>query len=639
VPRFLEVSDKAAAKAAINADYYINVKDYAGIDLTGAVASDTAFQAILNAAAADAAAAEGVVEVYIPAGVLLLASTAVVGSGVTVRGAGRDVTTIRGSGARVLRLMGESDITVSDLTVECVDNVSSIALIAEYEGLARRLTITNCRFTGATNGASGVRFGPGSGTTGVAVENLTFSDNTIEDCAAGVVVYAPTVTSGLISKNLVISRNRCRNVGSLNIQVFGPGPQTVNPLDSSTIFGVEISGNDLRDFAQTGPGGPIPIEPTGITGLVVANNTIDGTATRGISMANNVNTTVVGNFVRGQSTYAFELNGGRQMSIVGNVAENCRAFAHETGYDNPTGRIRLSDAIISNNVYFGSGLSVAASSEPIRIATGRRVRISGNIINNWQYLRTAIRIGDGVSPTAEDCVVEGNTFVVSDANTPLNTINVRSAIRTNIVRNTLRVNRNLVSGDNSVPAIQVVMDAATSDTLVADNHIVFSGTVAAAADASGVGNNPGVAASACAKLTVRRNHVVNGPRGVNLATNSTDLVVDDNDTTTCVGADIIPSTVNRTQSLVHRTIQTITTAASIPTNTGDRIVLIDTGGVPTLGTAVGADCVIKVKNRTDAGVAIATTSSQTIEGLATYTLPAGQSITVVPNSTSNWSIV
>jgi hypothetical protein len=91
--------------------------------------------------------------------------------------------------------------------------------------------------------------------------------------------------------------------------------------------------------------------------------------------------------------------------------------------------------------------------------------------------------------------------------------------------------------------------------------------------------------------------------------------------------------------LVRRTISTITGAASISTTTGDQIVLIDTGGLPTLGTAVGARCVIKLKNRTNASVLIATTSAQTIEGLSNYTLPAGQSITVVSDSTNNWSIV
>jgi hypothetical protein len=36
---------------------------------------------------------------------------------------------------------------------------------------------------------------------------------------------------------------------------------------------------------------------------------------------------------------------------------------------------------------------------------------------------------------------------------------------------------------------------------------------------------------------------------------------------------------------------------------------------------------------------IGTTSSQTIESAASYTLPAGQAIEVVGDSTGNWSII
>jgi hypothetical protein len=87
------------------------------------------------------------------------------------------------------------------------------------------------------------------------------------------------------------------------------------------------------------------------------------------------------------------------------------------------------------------------------------------------------------------------------------------------------------------------------------------------------------------------------------------------------------------------TIQTITGSATISTTLGDQIVLIDTGGLPTLGTAVGSRSRIVLKNRTAAGVVIGTTSSQTIESAASYTLPAGQAIEVVGDSTGNWSII
>jgi len=528
---------EAATKGSVEAVSAVKrVVTGTGIDLTGTTNSDTAFQAILNAAAADAAAGAGIVEVYIPPGTLLLTTKMTVGAGVTLRGAGRTATTVKSSAAIGLELTGASNITISDLTVECITNANSIAVIGTYvAGVQRRVSITGCRIIGTTNGVSAVRFP-------YAVDQLTFADNLIENCSAGFVVYAPTLASGFISTNIVISRNKCRNVGSVNLQVYGG----INDGNVSTVHGVEISSNDLREFAQTGPAGPIPIEPTCITNLVIANNTIDGTATRGVSTGNNINMTITGNTVRNQSMYAFELNGGRQISIVGNTVENCATFAMESGYiqgdfvaPNP---VRLSDVVIANNVYTGSGRSSAGTAaDVIRLATARRVRVSGNIFNNWQHVRAAIRIGDAVAPLPEDCVIEGNTFVISDANTPLTTINIRSAIRTNIVRNTFRINRNLVAGDDNITAITAVMDALSADTVIHGNQIMFTGTVAAAPDASGIGN--GFASpAACPRLTIRRNHIVNGPRGLNLRTNSTDLVVEGNDATTCVGADIIPAT-------------------------------------------------------------------------------------------------
>lgn len=90
-------------------------------------------------------------------------------------------------------------------------------------------------------------------------------------------------------------------------------------------------------------------------------------------------------------------------------------------------------------------------------------------------------------------------------------------------------------------------------------------------------------------------------------------------------------------NLVQRTIQTITSSASISTTTGDQVVIINSGGLPTLGTAIGATCEIKLRNNTNAGVLIGTTSSQTIDGLSNFTLPAGHAVTLIPDN-GNWSV-
>ena len=99
MPKFLDVTDKAAARVALGVPSSSRVASTrvvtgAGIDLTGATDSSTAFQAILDSAAADATAGAGIVEVHIPAGTLSLTTGVTIGAGVTLRGAGLGATTI-----------------------------------------------------------------------------------------------------------------------------------------------------------------------------------------------------------------------------------------------------------------------------------------------------------------------------------------------------------------------------------------------------------------------------------------------------------------------------------------------------------------------------------------------------------------
>lgn len=109
---------------------------------------------------------------------------------------------------------------------------------------------------------------------------------------------------------------------------------------------------------------------------------------------------------------------------------------------------------------------------------------------------------------------------------------------------------------------------------------------------------------------------------------------------TLVKGDVGLGNVDNVQQQPLRTIQSITSAVTIATTGGDQFVIINTGGLPTLGTAVGSTCQVKLRNNTNAGVLIATTSSQTIDGIGPspgYTLQAGHAITLVPNN-GNWSV-
>lgn len=500
----------------------------AGIDLTGATDSSAAFQAILDSAAAAAAAGSGLVEVHIPPGTLSLTTGVTVGAGVTLRGAGLGATTITsayspGGGIGVIELDGASDITIADLTIESTAGGSaSICITGGYDGLQSRVAITRCRITGSTNNA--VRFP-------YAVEQFTFSDNIIDDCDSGFIIYAPTTASGLETKQVSICRNRFRNVASVNLAMYG----SYQPSTFS-MFDVDVSHNDLREFAPNGVhhGTTIPIELTNITNVRVSHNTIEGTATRGISTGNNVNMTITGNTIRNQTIYAIELNKGRQIAIVGNTVEDCATFAQQTG----TG---LYDVVIANNVYAGSGGLSAFSTDAISLTDAHRVRITGNVFHDWEYLRAAIRLGNASPNIVTDCVVEGNTFVAEHANTPITAVNIRTAVRSSVCRNTFRVNRDTAAGDDVASSIIVVtQDSNTAETLIDGNQMIFAGSMAATTYVSGISNG-NAAAGACPSLTICNNIIKNGNYGLRPVTNSTDLVIYNNETTTC-GADNIPST-------------------------------------------------------------------------------------------------
>ncbi len=616
MPKFLEVTNKAAARTALGVAGS-RIVSGPGIDLTGATNSDTAFQAILNAAAADAAAGAGTVEVYIPPGTLSLTTRPTVGAGVTIRGAGLDATTVRSSNTLgVFHLIGASDITISDLTAQSTaSGTSSIVVTGDFStGVQKRVTVTRCRVTGSTNNA--VRFP-------WAVEQLTFTDNIVEDCATGFTIYAPTAASGLNSRQIVLSRNRFARVGSVNLGINGgvnfiPGSNPLvriykdaNGTTISNVFDVEVSGNQLRDFTQGTFAGPIPLEFTSVTNIRIVHNTIDGPSIRGISTGQCVNMVVAGNTIRDQERYAVELNGGQRISIVGNTVEDCETLATDTG-DTEVADV-LSDVVIANNTYFGSGRTATTTSDVIALKNARRVRITGNIFNNWQYVRSAIRVGAAVTPQPEDVVVESNTFVISDPATPILTVNVRSAIRTSILRNTIRINRNLVTGgapagDDAVDVIRVIPDALTSGTYVAGNDIAFTGTVAAAPDAAGIGN-AGTAA-ACPGLTVSGNRVTNGSRGLRLQTTSTDLAVYDNDTATCAGANVVPATVSLTR----------------PPLTSPRVnKVLDTNGADVLTFTAGTSPATNINVRNHASI-------PTIESVGT---PNDVSLSIVSKGTSS----
>lgn len=354
------------------------------------------------------------------------------------------------------------------------------------------------------------------------VEDLTWDDNQIEDCAFGVLCLAgPGLTP---NKGVRITRNRFRRVGIVNIQVYSAA--------SSGHADVLVADNDLRDFDT--PATAIPIEVTGSDRVMIRGNNVATVATRAVSTGDCNDLTITGNRMNDQTIYAVEIGGSNRVSITGNTAKGCKSFVQETL--NP-----CFDVLITGNIYVGSGLSATATTAAIIFPNAaKRIRIAGNIFTNWQHLtQGCVRIGS--NDTVEDAVVEGNTFVITDANTPLLAVQLRKCIRSTVARNTFRIERALVVGDDYNAPVHVVIDATSADLLVEYNDIMFTAAVVDAPNAAGISNG-NVGAGALPGLTIRRNRVVRGPRGLRIMVNSADINVDNNDTATCTNADVIPAT-------------------------------------------------------------------------------------------------
>jgi hypothetical protein len=88
-----------------------------------------------------------------------------------------------------------------------------------------------------------------------------------------------------------------------------------------------------------------------------------------------------------------------------------------------------------------------------------------------------------------------------------------------------------------------------------------------------------------------------------------------------------------------KTVASLTTTGTLSAVPGrEYVMLLGTGAVPTLPTAVGALSTYVLKNVSAGTITVSTTSSELIEGSTTYVLAVGESITLVSTQTK-WVIV
>lgn len=509
----------APAPESTVGDAIVRAEDY-GVAADGATNDRPA----LNDAAIALGPNGGVI--LLPVGIVGVRGTVIVPANVTLRGHGHRRSIIRSltgaASGSVVQIAGDN-ASVEDVGIEVNARPGSIGVIVtptaySVDTLLTGIAIRRIRVKGSTGDSIRV---PNP------VHDFTLDGCTIEGGAAGFSLYAPSVASGHVSAGILITGNRFRRTGGNNCQLYGGSDPT-----SLRITGATITGNDFRDFAQTGPHGPIPIEPTGIRDLVVAGNIIVGPSTRGISMGNNRNVSCVGNIVREQSIYAFELNGGSNYTITGNTVERCNSFAHETG--TPGAPNRLTDVLINGNTFAGTmaTATLTGGADVIKLPTARRVRVIGNTFTDWQYVRSCIRVGES-TPVVEDCLIADNSFTITDVNTPLSTVVVRKATRTIVRDNRVTILRDLTAADDYATALTITTDPANVDTLLDGNEVIFTGVVVVPNRVAGIGNGEAAPSAAPSSLRVLRNRVHRATWGMRFVTSDGALQVRDNDVSTC----------------------------------------------------------------------------------------------------------
>lgn len=411
--------------------------------------------------------------VYIPSGTYVLEKTVAVPSNVTLKGDGKDTILIGNPSVLthyvMLQVTG-SNVTIEDITLDGggATNITPLSL-GNGNKTYTNLTIQRIKLTRATH--NGIRM-----STGV------FKSITIQECEF-------TNTNEGISfqpsnrgcENIVISNNSFTAVGSdsggIAIQLF-TDYNDINSRDD-VFTNVQINGNIFSNFHPEA----LPIEPSGCKNISISNNILTGPGKRGISTARCRGMVISGNRITNQSIYAIELNGGNDISIIGNMVEGCTSFAQASNVlEYP-----VNDVLISSNVIRNNGYNTSGTSNSIYMRNGaKRWTITGNTFYNVKTAPVAaaaqvIRIG--TDPSTAGAVVSNNVYYCDRADSVLTFVSVPYGSQHVIKGNQILINRPVTTAANSLACIYL---GNVPDMVVQDNTIMVKSNTSTTF--TGVGN-------------------------------------------------------------------------------------------------------------------------------------------------------
>lgn len=459
MPRFLDVTDMAAARNRMGAYPAVSVKDYGAVG--DGVADDTAeIQAAINAADS---AGSGVV--HLPAGTYLIsASLVMTNDNLTVRGEGRSATTIKTvSDAPIIKWVSASNLCVRDLQLlgdsdAAKTNQRGIEVTTADGGLIHNVHVKNLGYDGICllNGSvrntvsnciiescedDGINIGGGSLTastenvivgntvfgianTGIHISNYssftTVTGNTVYDCGEdGINTFQSGGNIGLGNHTIVGNTIRdCTRFGIL-----------IRDSDYNTVMGNNISGGQRS----------LRAENTSHTQFV-GNNCSGASVSGFLDDADCSNLNLSGNVLSGTGSHIFLV--GPRAVVQGNSVRGATGVNFASIYTAAT----VTESVFSNNSLSSGYMGVHV--------IGPDCVVSGNSITGMS------NHGIRVDSTATDCVVSSNNLKTITSNG----IYMNSAVRTHVVGN--KINATNIG----------ISIAAGVNCHVADNYTVASTT-------------------------------------------------------------------------------------------------------------------------------------------------------------------
>jgi hypothetical protein len=315
VPKFLEVTDRIAAKTAINADFFVNVKDYGAVG--DGVADDR--EAIQDAI--DAAAQSGGGKVFLPAGTYFISFTLTLADNIELLGCGsQSVIKPAFPPTDVNRIIdndwvnGNENIVLRDFRVDRTgaNVIHGILLNGVTNLLIDGIEVSGLPGSGLLSGAIAISsIGPAGslGFTRLESRNIRVV-NCVFDSVDNFGVQVGFVDQCVIANN--VAYNSAREVYGVEPEDDGDTPDTARNV---SIVGNTIYGRDTI-ISPGSPTGMIVVTHNSgglVDGVTVAGNTI-----RQPGGGNNVNPGIT-------------VHGGKNVVVSGNAISNINGSGVQIG--------------------------------------------------------------------------------------------------------------------------------------------------------------------------------------------------------------------------------------------------------------------------------------------------------------------